>query len=119
MDDQTQVSARGHRWIGLAILALPTAVITLFAVAEGIGGEPGWWGHPIQLAVLVLLAVVAWARPRIGGPLLILLGVVFVGFVAFEARGAPNLAGVAIIAAPFIAAGVFFTLAGRGGPSRP
>jgi FtsH-binding integral membrane protein len=105
--------ARTYRWIGLAILAVPATLIAVFAVAEGIGQEPGWWGHLLQLAVLALVASGAWMRPRIGGPLLILLGIAFAGSVALGSREAPNLAGLAIVAAPLIASGAFFTLAGR------
>jgi hypothetical protein len=113
MQDETRDPARRHRWIGLAVLALPAAVFAVFAVAEGVGLESGWWGHLIQLAVLALLATAAWVRPRIGGPLLIILGVAFAGVVALGGGADPNLGGLAIISAPLVASGVFFTLAGR------
>jgi hypothetical protein len=51
---------------------------------------------------------------RVGGPLLILAGAAFTGFVVLQNRATFNLAGFAIVAAPLIASGVFFTLAGRG-----
>jgi hypothetical protein len=109
----TRDEARRRKWIGLAFLAPPAAAVALFAVAETVGLEPGWWGHVLQLAAVALLAGGAWMRPRIGGPLLILAGTAFTGFVVLQSRPTFNLAGLAIVAVPLIASGVFFTLAGR------
>lgn len=36
---------RRRRLAGLGVLAVPLLVVTVFAVAEGVGGEAGWWGH--------------------------------------------------------------------------
>ncbi len=107
---------RRQKLIGLAALTLPAAVFISFAIGEGIGGEAGWWGHAVQIAVLVVLVVVAWLRPRVGGALLVLAGVALVGFIA-AARDL-DLAGLgfllALVVVPMIAAGVLFIQAGRG-----
>jgi hypothetical protein len=111
--DTRQITQRRKLW-GLAFMALPVTLFVAFAVGEGIGREEGWWGHLLQLAVAVLLAVGAWVRPRIGGPALILVGTLFVGWM-LVADGA--LAGMPtrllIVPVPLIVAGVFFALAGR------
>ena len=87
-------------------------MIAVSAAAEGAGLEPGWWGHLIQLAVLAPFVAGAGLRPRIGGPLLILLGIAFTVSVVFGRRGDPNVAGLLIVAFPGIASGASFTLAG-------
>jgi hypothetical protein len=51
---------------------------------------------------------------RVGGPLLILAGAAFTGFVVLQNR-APSTSRVSpSLPLPYIASGVFFTLAGRG-----
>ena len=113
-DHDTPGVARRRKLIGLTFLAVPVTVFALFAVAEGVGLEPGWWGHLIQLAAAVLVAVGAWVRPRIGGPVLILAGTVFTVIVLLgDGEFAAKLAPIAIVFAPLIVAGVFFTLAGK------
>jgi hypothetical protein len=112
MDVDTSRVIRRRKRLGLALLGPTAVVVAVFAVAEGVGLEPGWWGHVLQLAFLALLAAGAWVRPRIGGPVLVLIGVAFAGVVALGSRGVPNLPGLAIVAAPLIASGVCFTLAG-------
>lgn len=100
---------------GLALLALPVTVFAVFAVAEGLGRAAGWWGHVIQLAVGVLLAAGAWFRPRIGGPLLVLVGMVLTVWILLLAgnRGSADvLSPLAIVSAPMMVASVLFTLAG-------
>lgn len=103
-----------RKLFGLAFMAVPVTVFVVFAIGEGIGFEPGWWGHLLQLAVAVLLAVGAWVRPRVGGPALILAGTLLAAWVFTADGGFPEmLAGLAIVSVPLIVAGVFFTLAGN------
>jgi hypothetical protein len=97
-------------------MAVPMTLFVVFGVAEGIGLEPGWWGHLLQLAAAVALAVGAWVRPRIGGPVLILAGAVFTAMVLLSDReSGAKLASIAIVLVPLIVAGVFFTLADHAG----
>lgn len=118
-DHDTPGVARSRKLFGLAFLAVPVTLFALFAVAEGVGLEPGWSGHLIQLAVAVLVAVGAWVSPRIGGPVLILAGTVFTVIVLLaDSDFAAKLAPIAIVFAPLIFAGVFFTLAGKAQSSR-
>jgi hypothetical protein len=113
-DPGTRRVVHSLKLFGLAFMALPVTVFAVFAVAEGIGLEEGWWGHLLQLAAAVLLAVVAWVRPRIGGPALILAGTVLTVWMLLADGGfAEKLAGAAIVFAPLIVAGAFFTLAGN------
>jgi hypothetical protein len=110
----THGSAQRRKLIGLAFMAVPMTLFVVFGVAEGVGLEPGWWGHVLQLAAAVALAVGAWVRPRIGGPVLVLAGTVFSVMVLLSDREfGSKLASVAIVFVPLIVAGVFFTLAGR------
>lgn len=104
---------RRRKLLGLAFMAVPVTVFVVFAVAEAVGLEPGWWGHLLQLALAVLLAAVAWIRPRAGGPALIVAGTLLAAWVLVaDQKLSGMLAGLAIVAVPMIVAGVSFTLAG-------
>ena len=113
-DPDTPGPVRRRKLLGLGFLAVPMTLFTVFSVAEGIGLEPGWWGHLIQLAAALLLAAGAWVRPRIGGPVLIVIGAVLTGVMLLsDVEVAGKLSAMVIVVAPLIVAGVFFTLAGR------
>jgi hypothetical protein len=113
-DPGTPASARRHKLVGLAFLAVPMTLFAVFSVAEGIGLEPGWWGHLLQLAAALLLAAGAWARPSIGGPALIVVGAAFgVLLLLTDQELSGKFAALGIVVAPLLVSGVFFTLAGR------
>ena len=57
---------------GLALCAIPVAFLALFMVGELAEGEIGGLGHAVQAAPLVLLLLLAWWRPLIGGALIVL-----------------------------------------------
>jgi hypothetical protein len=104
--------------VGAGVHGVAGDAVRRLLVAEGIGREEGWWGHLLQLAVAVLLAVGAWVRPRIGGPALILVGTLFVArMLVADGALAGMLARLSIVSVPLIVAGVFFALAGKA--SRP
>jgi len=42
--EQRERSVTRRKQFGLALLAVPIIIFTLFAIGEGIGGEDGWWG---------------------------------------------------------------------------
>jgi hypothetical protein len=105
---------RKWKWWGAGMLAVPLAIVTLFAVGEGFGGEEGWWGHLIQLAVGLAFLAGAWLYPRIGGPALIAVGTVLTGVWLGAGGGDEAGFGVVILLLPMVLAGVFFTLAGYG-----
>jgi len=101
-----------YRLIGLGFLAIPIAILTLFTVGEGIGGESGWWGHLIQLAIGLGLAAGAWFAPKLGGSVLIGAGIVFSGMMlGTNQEWASKLSAIAILFVPLIVAGVLFRLA--------
>lgn len=105
---------RLYRLSGLGCLAIPIAILTAFAVGEGVGGEPGWWGHLIQLAIGLGLAATAWFAPRIGGSVLIGAGLLFSGtMLGTDQEWVSKLSAIAILFVPLIVAGVFFRLAAR------
>lgn len=64
-----------------------------------------------------VLAITAWLRPRIGGPLLLVVGTVMTTLMLLEVDDelATRLLA-AVFVAPLIAAGVFCLLAGYGDP---
>lgn len=101
--------------VGAALVAVPFALFSLFAIGEAVGAEPGWWGHLLQVAAVVALSVTAWRAPRIGGPLLIVVGG---GFGALLLVGINDdlpsrLLTVATFFAPLVVGGVAFTRAGQ------
>jgi hypothetical protein len=101
------------KWLGLAFLAVPVLVVALFAVGEGIGGEEGWWGHLIQLAIAAALVAGAWLLPKVFGPLLVVLGIAPV--IAMLVAGAPVgvvSGSILVVWLPLVLSGVFFTVAG-------
>jgi len=102
----------------LAVLAIPLLVITVFAVGEGLGGESGWWGHLIQLAIGLAAFAGAGFAPKVVGPLLVLLGAVFtvVTLVNVTAGGMIG-AAIIILWLPMILSGVQLTVAGYRGQS--
>jgi peptidoglycan/LPS O-acetylase OafA/YrhL len=110
-------SGRRWKWLGAVVLAIPLAIFTVFAVAEGSGGEEGWWGHLIQLAIGLAILAGAWFYPRIAGPLLITGGVVLTAVVLVSGER-DTWPTILMVLAPLVLAGVFFTLAGLAGRRR-
>jgi hypothetical protein len=103
------------RWkvLGLAVLAIPLLVITLFAVGEGFGGESAWWGHLIQLAIGLAAFVGGWFAPIVVGPLLVLTGVAFtVVTLTNLAAGGVVSSALVILWLPMIISGALLTVAG-------
>ncbi len=106
-------AARRRKTIAAMILGIPVSLVVLFAVGEGIGGEAGWWGHLIQLALALAFAAVAWTAPRIGGPMLVAAGLALATWVVSVADNVPAaLTTIGILVLPMVVSGVLFTLAG-------
>ncbi len=111
--DPKRDDMRKRRLIAAVILGIPVSVFALFAVAEGFGGEAGWWGHLTQLAFALVIGAVAWIAPRIGGPLVVATGVALTAWLFVtvdDTLGA--LSTAAVIALPIVVSGVLFTLVG-------
>lgn len=100
--------------IGAALVAVPFALFSLFAIGEAVVVEPGWWSHLLQVAAVVALFVTAWRAPRVGGPLLIVVGGAFgtLLLLGIDDDLPSRLLTVATFFAPLVAAGVAFTRAG-------
>ena len=113
VQERQRQALRQHRRWGAAFLAVPTLIVAMFAIGEGVGGEEGWWGHLIQLALVAVVFLVAWYLPKIGGPVLMALALVF-GWWTLAERGdlAAGWSSLAIIGVPLLVSGVFFSLAG-------
>lgn len=113
MQERQRLSSLKHKRYGLAFLAIPTAIVTMFAVGEAVGGDEGWWGHLIQLAIAVAMFLGAWYAPKIGGPVLIAASVAFAWWTLSDYDDlASELSTLAIVGLPLLISGVFFTLAG-------
>ena len=109
---QRQASLRYKRY-GTAFLTVPTLIVAIFAIGEGVGGEEGWWGHLIQLVLVAALFAVAWYVPKVGGPALIATAIAFGWWALSDFDDlAAELSALAIIALPVVIAGWFFTLVG-------
>lgn len=106
-------TVRRAKLVGLALVAVPFALFSIFAIGEAAALEPGWWAHLLQVTVVVALAASAWWRPRVGGPLLIAAGVVASGLLLAMVRDdlGQRLLTVASFFGPLIAGGVAFTFA--------
>jgi hypothetical protein len=105
------------RWLkalGLIACAVPLGVLLMFAVGEGLEG----WGHLLQAAPLVLLVVLAWWRPLIGGALIALVGIGLAAVFTLGGPGDPqmdpsaNLFVYWVLFAPAIVGGLLLAAAG-------
>ena len=113
--------SRRRKKVGAGFAGLPLAVFTMLAIGEAAALEPGWWSHLIQVAAVIAVAALAWTRPRIGGPVLSVIGTVFTTIIASAGGGDAlgRLLTSAVLFLPLIVAGVFFSLAGYGSPTTP
>jgi hypothetical protein len=71
----SKISAKQLKIAGLIPLLIPIALLLLFTIAETVGGDISGLGHLIQLAPLIILAIVAWKRPSLAGKIIIVIGV--------------------------------------------
>lgn len=110
-------AVRTRKLAGLAFVALPLAVFTLFAVGEVVALETGWWIHLLQMAAIALLLALAWSRPHVGGPVLTVVGLVLSALLIAGVRDdlMSRLMTVGLLFAPLIVGGIAFTLAGARG----
>jgi len=111
-------AARWPRIAGLAVLAIPAAILLLFGIGEVAGGDLSGAMHLVELVVTVLVGVLAWMRPLEGGAALCagggLFGVVLLAG-ALGGEGGATTPAVLILALPQIVAGVLFFSAGLQG----
>jgi len=105
------------RVAGLACLAVPAALLLLFAVAEMIGGDLSGAQHLPEVAVVAAIGWAGWRWPYGVGMVLMLAGAVLaLAFVLWLHPAGITLIGIAVMELllfiPSIAAGACFTLAG-------
>jgi hypothetical protein len=82
--------------LAIAPLLLPVGFLLMFAIGEGFTEG---FGHYIQLAPIVLFAIIAWFKPRIAGWLFISFGtlmMVLFLYSSFE-RNQPAIANLMVI----------------------
>lgn len=104
---------RRRMQLGLGYTLVPAVIILVFTVSEAIGGETGWWGHLLQLVPILGLAALAWARPLIGGPVLLVAAVVLGIWLLLGADEVGDAMGaVVLLCGPMLVAGGFFMAAG-------
>lgn len=99
--------------LGLGYMLVPAAILVVFAVSEVIGGESGWWAHLLQLVPILALAALAWFRPLIGGPVLLVTAVALGTWLLVQADEVGDAMGaVVLLCGPMLVAGGFFLAAG-------
>lgn len=106
---------RRLRLAALVPLALQGGVFALFGVGEMAGGDLSGAVHFLQLALVLLLGLLAWWRPVEGGAGLFLVGLVTAASLAgADLRGAVGRVAPALIilALPCVLSGALFLAAG-------
>lgn len=112
------LSATQLKIAGLALLLLPVGFLLIFAIGETLGGDLSGLQHLVQAAPLVLLALLAWSLPTLGGVVLLVIGGLLALAYPLLIRGLPVgtlLLVEAILFAPAVLSGLLFVLAGRRG----
>jgi len=108
-------AARWLRIAGFIALAVPAVTLLLFGIGEVAGGDLSGAMHLVELAVMVLLGVLAWMRPLEGGAVLSAAGGLFALLFLREASGQGTAVVspvIVILVLPQIVAGVLFFVAG-------
>lgn len=108
-------AARWLRIAGLVALAVPVAILLLFGIGEVAGGDLSGAMHLVELAVTVLVGVLAWMRPLEGGAVLSAAGGLFAVLLLRQGsigEGEAVTPAILILALPQIVAGVLFFVAG-------
>jgi hypothetical protein len=84
-------------------------------------GLLGWFIHMLPVFIVLFVLVVAWARPRIGGSLFLLLGAGFAVFFGerWDGQWTDALISFLIISGPLFLLGALFLLESRRIPPQP
>jgi hypothetical protein len=96
--------SRGWKIAALVPLGLQVAILLLFGIGEMASGDLSGAGHLLQVAVVVLIGLLAWKRPLEGGIALLLTGAIAL------AQFRDATAAILILAAPQIVSGALFLI---------
>ncbi|MCR4263153.1 MAG: hypothetical protein NUV98_00350 [Candidatus Roizmanbacteria bacterium] len=66
--------SKRFKLIGTGILGIPTAFLLLFLFGELFSGDVSGIAHIVQIVAVVLVLLVSWKYPRIGGWILVIVG---------------------------------------------
>ncbi len=117
--DQRVGSIKSAHWLriaGLVPLGLQVAIFLLFGIGEMASGDLSGAGHLLQVAVAVLLGILAWMRPLEGGGALFVGAILFIVSFMIGSTPPPELSvispAIMILAAPQIVSGALFSIAG-------
>jgi hypothetical protein len=97
-------ASRGWKIAALVPLGLQVAILLLFGIGEMASGDLSGAGHLLQVAVVVLIGLLAWKRPLEGGIALLLTGAIAL------AQFRDATAAILILAAPQIVSGSLFLI---------
>jgi hypothetical protein len=91
--------ARRLKLVASALIAVPAAVLIVFAIGEMAGGEISGIQHVPEAALLLLLMAAGWRYPRAVGATLAALGVLFFALWLFAMAigGDPDFRGWGIL----------------------
>ena len=104
--------AKPWKVAAMILLGLSAGVLLLFTVAETMGGDLSGLGHLIQLLPVVVLMWFGWRRPRLGGWLLLGLGL-FVSTSLYISQAGLQLASLLILVLPILLGGALFLVSAR------
>lgn len=122
--DTRQIPAATGRWpriVGLILLLVPIGALAWAGLSEVAGGDATGLQHIVEIIPLAALAALAWFRPRLGGPLLVgiglVLALVYAGFAFQNLERGPVwlwlLVGLVLFAPVLLAGGLFWAAARR------
>jgi hypothetical protein len=103
--------------LGLALLLLPTVLLLIMGMGEMIGGDFSGIQHFVQLLPLVLLAIISWKYPKIGGIILLSLSTVLALVYAVMTHKSATLWAViindSVLFLPTLLAGILLMLSSK------
>jgi len=104
-------------WLPRVLAILIIAFITLFSLDVFSPGGNIWLEilgfliHSIPSLLLIIILIVAWKWPKIGGIILLTFAALFTGFYLYSFRSADSIwawANLLILAGPIFLAGILF-----------
>lgn len=99
--------------LGLGYVLVPVLILVIVAASEAVAGETGWWVHLLQVVPIVGLGALAWARPLVGGTLLLAASVGLGTWLLLDADAVGDAMGtVVLLCGPMLVGGAFFMASG-------